>query len=490
MPMTDNRTPNFSFPLTDAGNALGDDQARINEALTIIDTRFQEIVNQTQSPDAGTLGGQDLAFILSLANATGILPLTKGGTGGSDAASARAALGFDGAWDAKFAAALSVAPEHLNTILEIVAEIQDNDSAIAAINTVLASKAAQTALDALDAAKAPLASPELTGTPTSPTPDGSNDQQIANVAYVAANGSAVSKLDLLLMQMQISDGVSKRVGFAGSYADDLEQGTSFNAAASDDATFASSSIQVDEADDALPVFATFTSGSFTVSANTTYGGYPAWQAVDTFSTSYWIPANTGIAWWRVDCGSATPVAVIKVTTNATGSGHWVFQGSDSPDSGYVDLATKPDSGSGEYSVTLAAPVNYRYYRLSFPSAVSGSTTLGNVSLLSSVRQQDARIVIEEYDVGATPSSLYVLLACTIGGTPTLNTDIIASLSRDDGTTWTAGTLSQIGATSDGVVYLEAEVDVSAQPVGQLASLKIETANFADLVLEGLVMRWS
>lgn len=150
MPAQDIRTANFDLPLIDSEHTLEESRLRLDEAITTISLRLQEIVNQTQSPDAGTLGGEDLAFILSLANVTGVLPVSKGGTGATDATGARAALGIDAAWDVKFAAALNVAPEQLNTIQEIVAEIQDNDSAIAAINTVLASKAAQTALDAVD----------------------------------------------------------------------------------------------------------------------------------------------------------------------------------------------------------------------------------------------------------------------------------------------------------------------------------------------------
>lgn len=150
MPPLDLRTANFDLPLIDTEHELEVSRLRINEAVTTISLRLQEIINQTQSPDAGTLGGQDLAFVLSLANAIGVLPLSKGGTGATTAEGIRTSMGFDAAWDAKLAAALSVAPAALDTFLEIVAEIQNNDSAIAAINTVIAGKAAQTALDAID----------------------------------------------------------------------------------------------------------------------------------------------------------------------------------------------------------------------------------------------------------------------------------------------------------------------------------------------------
>lgn len=138
MTITDNRTPNFNLPLTDRDNTLAADQARINQALVLIDTRLQEIVNQTQSPDAATLGGEDLAFVLALANVTGVLPVSKGGTGATDAAGARTALGFDAAWDAKFAAALDALPEQLDTLAEMTAAIQGNESVGAALNAAIA----------------------------------------------------------------------------------------------------------------------------------------------------------------------------------------------------------------------------------------------------------------------------------------------------------------------------------------------------------------
>lgn len=126
--MADTFTPNFAIPIPDASNTLQESRAEIEAAFTLIDGQMQQIVNQQQAPDAGTLGGQDLAFVLALANATGLLPVAK-------------VDGFDAAWEAKLAAALSVAPAALDTILEIVTEVQDNDSAIAAINTVIAGKA-------------------------------------------------------------------------------------------------------------------------------------------------------------------------------------------------------------------------------------------------------------------------------------------------------------------------------------------------------------
>lgn len=144
-------TANIALKLIDpATDSLEIGYQEFNWNFTELDRLYQELANSLQAPDAGTLGGEDLAHVLALGNATGTLSVSKGGTGATNAEGVRTAIGFDAAWDAKLAAALSTAPAALDTLLEIIAEVQDNDSAIAAINTVLASKAAQTALDAVD----------------------------------------------------------------------------------------------------------------------------------------------------------------------------------------------------------------------------------------------------------------------------------------------------------------------------------------------------
>lgn len=122
--MADTVTPNFGIPLPDLTNSLEESRLEFRAAFTLIDGQLQQIVNQQQSLDASTLGGQDLAHVLSLANATGVLPVAK-------------VDGFDTAWDARLALALDTAPATLDTLLEIVAEVQDNESAIGTITAQL-----------------------------------------------------------------------------------------------------------------------------------------------------------------------------------------------------------------------------------------------------------------------------------------------------------------------------------------------------------------
>ena len=73
----------------------------------------------------------------------------------------------------------------------------------------------------------------------------------------------------------------------------------------------------------------------------------------------------------------------------------------------------------------------------------------------------------------------VVLTYTNGtGTTTLDTDLIASVSRDNGTTYTAVPLTLQGTTGGHNIATGHDVDISAQPAGTSMRWKVVTANQA------------
>lgn len=136
-------TPNLGLPLIDLtepnADTLAEGAAKLRAAFTTLDTVYQQLANSLQSPDAGTLGGQTLAQVLALANAAGILPVAKGGTGAATPEAARTALGFDSAWDARWAQQLAALPEDLDTLAEMTALMQSNEDVGVALNAAIAS---------------------------------------------------------------------------------------------------------------------------------------------------------------------------------------------------------------------------------------------------------------------------------------------------------------------------------------------------------------
>ena len=104
----------------------------------------------------------------------------------------------------------------------------------------------------------------------------------------------------------------------------------------------------------------------------------------------------------------------------------------------------------------------------------GSSTIVSDTFTSSSVATSARIVVFEEDVD----------------TPTLNTDVIASVSRD-GTNFTNVTLSDSGYVtgSSGQRILTGQADISGQPSGQSMRWKLALANNT-VKIHGVSLQWS
>jgi hypothetical protein len=72
---------------------------------------------------------------------------------------------------------------------------------------------------------------------------------------------------------------------------------------------------------------------------------------------------------------------------------------------------------------------------------------------------------------------------------TLNTDATIEVSRDNGTTWTAGTLVHQGAFDATTNILSATIDLSAQPAGTSMKWRFKTLNAKHQRLHGVWMQW-
>jgi hypothetical protein len=106
--------------------------------------------------------------------------------------------------------------------------------------------------------------------------------------------------------------------------------------------------------------------------------------------------------------------------------------------------------------------------------VASSTTIISEPFTSTSVATSARIVVFEEDVDS----------------PTLNTDIIASISRD-GTNFTNATLSDSGYVtgSSGQRILTGQADISGQPSGQSMRWKLALANNT-VKIHGVALQWS
>ena len=78
---------------------------------------------------------------------------------------------------------------------------------------------------------------------------------------------------------------------------------------------------------------------------------------------------------------------------------------------------------------------------------------------------------------AVPTKGDIVMTYSNGaGTATVNTDVVASVSRDNGTTYTAATLASQGTTGGHTVLTAHDIDISGQPSGSAMRWKVVTAN--------------
>ena len=108
-------------------------------------------------------------------------------------------------------------------------------------------------------------------------------------------------------------------------------------------------------------------------------------------------------------------------------------------------------------------------------AAATSTTIVSNAFASGTVATSSRIVVFEENVQ----------------TPTLNTDIVASISRDGGTTFTTATLADSGYVTgaSGQRILTGQATISGQPSGQSMRWKLALAN-NQVKIHGVSLQWS
>jgi hypothetical protein len=163
-------------------------------------------------------------------------------------------------------------------------------------------------------------------------------------------------------------------------------------------------------------------------------------------------------------GGVTDPAYSPISADPVADHAGMNEGSDVPNPSPPSADNSHKGGDGYVLITGS-------YCASVPG---GSSTIVSNSFTSNSVATSARIVVFQEDVD----------------TPTLNTDIIASVSRD-GTNFTNATLSDSGYVtgSSGQRILTGQADISGQPSGQSMRWKLALANNT-VKIHGVSLQWS
>jgi hypothetical protein len=154
--------------------------------------------------------------------------------------------------------------------------------------------------------------------------------------------------------------------------------------------------------------------------------------------------------------------------------------------GTFTLSTVTRPGTG----TTATTLNGSDVHTSFPdhNNVDASEDLRIGALVGT--PANLALVSEGFTADAEPDTALIHVQVVENETITINTDLIAKVSRDDGVTWTTAVLGAAGELADGTKIYEATgIDISGQPSGTDMRYRIETDNAKDIGIHGVVLKW-
>ena len=187
-------------------------------------------------------------------------------------------------------------------------------------------------------------------------------------------------------------------------------------------------------------------------------------------------------WMKDDLGSAFVIRRCRYKIgNGTGT-YEVYGSNDASD--WTSMGT---SSSGSFSATNGLVFEftgnntaYRYWRATVRSQTA-NTSSGDPKELEWSTQDvdisDLTFISTSTTADSAPTTGDLVMTYTNGaGTATVNTDLKAYVSRDNGTTWTQATLSSEGTTGGHTILTAHNVDISSQPSGTSMRYKIETLN--------------
>ncbi len=182
----------------------------------------------------------------------------------------------------------------------------------------------------------------------------------------------------------------------------------------------------------------------------------------------------------------TNVSTFSVELQGSSTGAWAGEEvSLHSDTGITDssgLTVDYDASDG-----LTVSTAYRYHRV-LVTAASGEIYVAEVEFYND-GTNDMVLLNDAYTADAQPDLARIVIDHEAIDAVTLNTDLTAEVSRDDGTTFTAITLAQVVDTPGDRQILAGEVDISGQPAGTDMVWRLKTFNDKEQRVHGVSLRW-
>jgi len=239
----------------------------------------------------------------------------------------------------------------------------------------------------------------------------------------------------------------------------------------------------------------------------------------SWGSNNWLSAQHSITEQRfhIDLGSAKIIKRIyyenshlEGTYTNTGVKNFTLWGSNTGVGSFDDLVYANDEGWTEITcsqntfdehagsdiadpkyITVTNTTAYRYYALKFADNYTEANWLGVRRIeLQTVYTANMTLISEKFTADSTPDDARIIIFEEDVDAITLNTDIKAYVSRDDGANWTQITLTDEGNYSGSKRILSGTADISGQPEDTDMVYKIESLNNKDLKIHGAALSWA
>lgn len=251
----------------------------------------------------------------------------------------------------------------------------------------------------------------------------------------------------------------------------------------------------------------YTSGGNTVSASTNGSGQESWRAFDGITGSAsgantWGTVGTSSGWIQYQFSSAKTIGVYTVRSingfADRAPRDWTLLGSNtgafSGEQVVLDTRAAQTSwgSSGEVrTFTVTSPGSYLYYRLNV-TANNGSNFLNidEITMISQGVISDMTLRSVGYSATAQPTTGRIAVQLVDADALAINSDLIAKISRDGGTTWATTALSLSQSLVGPKIYEATGINLAALGAGTSMKWEISTANNKSVAVSGVVMQWS
>ncbi len=307
--------------------------------------------------------------------------------------------------------------------------------------------------------------------------------------------------DFRTVAIQLAKLKGSTVGMAAGVADDFRDQSGVDTTNSLNTTFAIGGLagtlinRVTETVESLPNM-TAASAPAGSSASASGNASTAWQAFDGNTGNFW--STSGTTGWLQRTQSA-PITVGAYRVFATGNGApsgWTLSGSNDGGATLVPLDTRTAqtgwSGWRTFAIDSALVGSFTTYRLTYTgNNGDGTGTYINELEFFQAIPGPMTALSAVFPAAAQPAkgSVFVL-AKALSDTITPNTNLLADISRDGGTTWTTGTLVSAGSYGGFTMYEANGFDISGQPSGTSMKWRLRTVGTALVIaVDAVVAQW-